>query len=57
MTLPFLVTEDKLHEMAEKVEMNAQEYRKQTFNALTANGSGTDTFIYQAVKNEDTLEV
>ncbi|XP_028399929.1 DNA repair protein XRCC4-like [Dendronephthya gigantea] len=50
------VTEDLLQEMAGKVEMSSQDYTRQTINALTANSSETETFIYQAVKNEGTLE-
>ena len=57
LSIVFLVTEDMLQDMAGKVEMNIKEYTSQTFNALAANTSETDAFIYQAVQNDSTLEV
>jgi hypothetical protein len=56
-TFVFLVTDEMMQDMAKRVEMNTKEYTSQCFNALTANLSGNDTFIYEANPNGSNLEV
>ena len=53
----FLATEQMIKDMASKVEMNMKEYMSQCFDALTANLSGKDSFIYEAIQNDSALEV